>query len=162
MINTVVDGVLSGAWPLLRRWLAFAARGWHIANATDWPAGRSGGCHARDGLRTNIDLRKLTALQQFVGHPLWAGPSVSLRFDAEKWSAEGNIGGPACGAIRTPAFSRGAVPPARYDDHAAGILARQRRCRPNAAAKIESFSDRTYSTVAGVELGDERRHDAAS
>ena len=115
---------------------------------------------AHDGLRTNSDLRETdgfaairwaTALGRSIGFSISA-------FNAEKGvPPEEHIGGPRLWrypyhrrSLAALSASSGTVlTPFGYGSLSVGVG------RNAGRLKIESFSDRTYSTVAGVELGDE-------
>jgi iron complex outermembrane receptor protein len=116
---------------------------------------------ARDGLRTNSDLRETdgfaavrwaTALGRSVGVSLSA-------FDAEKGvPPEEHIGGPRLWrypyhrrSLAAVSASTGTVmTPFGYGSLSVGLG------RNSGRLKIESYEDRTYSTIDGIELGDEK------
>ena len=115
---------------------------------------------AHDGLRTNSDLKETDGFAAIrwanaMGRSL--GFSISA-FDAEKGvPPEEHIGGPRLWrypyhrrSLAALSASTGTmITPLGYGSLSVGVG------RNAGRLKIESFSDRTYSTVAGVELGDE-------
>ena len=115
---------------------------------------------AHDGLRTNSDLREtdgFAAIRWANAMGRSVGFSISA-FDAEKGvPPEEHIGGPRLWrypyhrrSLAALSASTGTViTPLGYGSLSVGVG------RNAGRLKIESFSDRTYSTVAGVELGDE-------
>ncbi|HEX6313603.1 MAG TPA: TonB-dependent receptor, partial [Gemmatimonadaceae bacterium] len=115
---------------------------------------------ARDGLRTNSDLREtdgFAAIRWATALGRSLGFSVSA-FDAEKGvPPEEHIGGPRLWrypyhrrSLAALSASTGTVmTPFGYGSLSVGLG------RNSGRLKIESYEDRTYSTIDGIELGDE-------
>jgi iron complex outermembrane receptor protein len=115
---------------------------------------------SRDGLRTNSDLKEtdgFAAIRWANALGRYLGASISA-FDAEKGvPPEEHIGGPRLWrypyhrrSLAAVSASTGSfITPLGYGSLTVGAG------RNAGRLKIESYEDRTYSTVEGIELGDE-------